>query len=170
MITTRRRSGFFMLPAMFIVAMAGTISGQASKPPLSSPSVVAPPTWWRAVPMPDGRLFVTDGGLSVDAALVKPAALPEKLPPASAALLARTLSSPYDKEIGLNDLRRGKLPNTFETPDGVVLNGNYITLLRSILAAGSTRLRTKGKTDPVVIVTEGTAVAVMMPIQPPAER
>lgn len=159
-----------VLTGSFVVAMAGTMAGQTSKPPLSSPSVVAPPTWWRAIPMPDGRMFVTDGGLSVDAALVKPATLPETLPPASATLLARHLSAPYENETGLNDLQPGTLRNTFITPDGVVLNGNYITLLRSILAPSRTRLRTKGKTDPVVVVTDERAVAAMMPVQPPRDR
>ena len=79
-----RRVGVAALLGSFVVAMAGTIAGQTSRPPISSPSVVAPPTWWRALAMPDGRTFVTDGGLSIDAALVKPASMPEKLPPASA--------------------------------------------------------------------------------------
>lgn len=120
--------------------------------------------------MPDGRMFVTDGGLSVDAALAKPATMPERLPAASATSLARHLAAPYDKETALGDLRPGELQNTFTTPNGVVLNGNYVTLLRSILAPGRTRLRTKGKTDPVVVVTDGQAVAVMMPVRPPRDR
>ena len=155
------------LAGSFVVAMASTIAGQPSKPPISSPSVVAPPTWWRAIPMPDGRTFVTDGGLSVDAALVKPKVMPEKLPSASATMIARHLASPYDTETALSDLRAGTQPNTFTTPTGVILNGNYITLLRSLELPGRARLRTKGKTDPVVVMSGEQAVGVMMPIQPP---
>jgi len=119
--------------------------------------------------MPDGRTFVTDGGVSIDAALVKPATLEklEKLPPASATLIARHLTSPYDTETALSDLKPGKQPNTFITPTGVILNGNYITLLKSMPVAGRTRLRTKGKTDIVVVVADEKAIGVMMPIQPP---
>jgi len=168
--TIWRSLGVPALIGSFVAAIVGTSAGQTSKPPLSSPSVVAPPTWWRAIPMPDGRTFVTDGGLSIDAALVKPATLPERLPPASATLLARHLATPHEKETALGDLQPGKSPNTFSTEDGVVLNGNYITLLRSVLAPGRTRLRTKGKTDPVVVMADGQAVAVMMPIQPARER
>ena len=105
--------------------------------------------------MPDGRTFVTDGGLSIDAALVKPASMPEKLPPASATQIDRLLATPYENETTLGDLRAGNAPNTFTTKDGVILNGNYITLLRSVLAPGRTRLRTRGKTDPVVVVQDG---------------
>src|SRR5918996_357422 len=75
---------------------------------------------------------------------------PEKFPAAAGANVARLLSTPYDKETSLGDLRPGTRPNTFVTAEGVVLNGNYITLLRTVLKPAQTRLRTKGKTDPVV--------------------
>ena len=166
----RRIGSPALLGSFVVVATVGTIAGQTSKPPISSPSVVAPPTWWRALAMPDGRTFVTDGGLSIDAALVKPASMPEKLPPASATVIARLLATPSEKETALVDLQPGKSPNTFTTKDGVILNGNYITLLRSVLAPGRTRLRTRGKTDPVVVVADGQAVGVMMPVQPPPDK
>jgi hypothetical protein len=170
MLMTMRSVRGPVIVGAFIVTMVGSLSGQTSKPPISNPSIVAPPTWWRAIPMADGRVFVTDGGLSIDAAVVKPATLPEKFPAAAGANVARLLSSPYDKETGLGDLRPGTRPNTFVTAEGVVLNGNYITLLRSVLTPARTRLRTKGKTDPVVVVVDGGAVGVMMPVQPPREK
>jgi hypothetical protein len=159
-----------MVVGAFIVATVCTLTGQTSRPPISNPSVVAPPIWWRAIPMDDGRLFVTDGGISIDAAVVKPATLPEKFPPAAGANVARLLSTPYDKETSLGDLRPGTRPNTLVTAEGIVLNGNYITLLRSVLKPAQARLRTKGKTDPVVVVVEGRAIGVMMPVQPPREK
>jgi len=140
-----------------------------SRPPISVPSEVAPPTWWRTIPMPDGRKFVTDGGLSIDAAIVKPASLPEQMPPESSAAIVRHLAAPHDRESPLSDLSTGVRPNTFTTPSGVVINGNYITLLRSTSVARQIRLRTKGKTDPIVIVVAGQPVGVMMPVQPPRE-
>lgn len=166
----RRRACLLILTGSLLPAMAAPAAAQTPRPPISSPSVVAPPTWWRAIPMPDGRLFVTDGGLSIDAALARPANLPERMPPASATPLVRLLSAPYENEIALNALQPGRLQNTFTTPDGVVLNGNYVTLLRSVLAPARTQLRTKGKTDPVVVVTNGQTVAVMMPVRPPGDR
>jgi hypothetical protein len=159
-----------MMMGAVIAAMVCPLFAQTSRPPISNPSVVAPPTWWRAIPMADGRVFVTDGGLSIDAALVKPATLPEKFPPAAGANVARLLSTPFDKETRLGDLQPGTRPNTFVTAEGVVLNGNYITLLRSILKPAQTRLRTKGKTDPVVVVVDGRTVGVMMPVQPPRDK
>src|SRR5262245_503591 len=110
----------------------------------SSPTVVALPAWSRVMNMPDGRMFVTDGGLSIDAKLAKPATLPSVvIPPESAKGLAARLTLPYDKEIGLGDLQVGTFKNSFATPDGIHLNGNYVTFLRQVLPAGS-RLRTKG--------------------------
>ena len=170
MTTWRQLCVSVLLGSFIVVGTGDTMAGQTSKPPISSPSVVAPPTWWRAIPMADGRTFVTDGGLSIDAALVKPATLPEMMPPASATSLARLLSTPHEHETGLRDLQAGSAPNTFTTGDGVILNGNYITLLRSVLSPGRTLLRTRGKTDPVVVIADGQAVGVMMPIQPPRER
>jgi hypothetical protein len=167
MVMIMRRVRGAMIVGTFIVAMVCPLTGQPLKPPISMPAVVAPPTWWRAIPMADGRVFVTDGGLSIDVAIVKPAALPEKFPAAAGANVARLLSTPYDKETAVGDLRPGTRPNTFMAADGVVLNGNYITLLRSVLRPGETRLRTKGKTDPVVVVVDGRPVGVMMPVQPP---
>jgi hypothetical protein len=169
MLMTMRRVRGPIITGAIIVAMVCTLTGQPSKPPISNPSIVAPPTWWRAIPMADGRVFVTDGGISIDAAVVKPATLPEKFPASAGANVARLLSTPYDKETSLGDLRPGTRPNTFITDEGVVLNGNYITLLRSALKPAQTRLRTKGKTDPVVVVVDGRAVGVLRPVQPPRE-
>jgi len=165
---TRQRRGYIVLIVTFVFALAGSFAAQSSRPPLSSPSVIAPPTWWRVLQMPDGRTFVTDGGLSVDAKLARPATMPSVvLPPVSSKMIAGYLLAPYDREMAIGELRPGNAKNTFTTPDGVVLNGNYITFLRQIVPAARTRLRTRGKTDPVVVVTDGQAVAVMMPVQPP---
>lgn len=136
------------------------------KPPISQPSIVAPPTWWRTIPLPDGRRFVTDGGLSVDAGIVKPDRLPP-LVPANSALLERLLATPHETESTLDQLRPGARPNTFVTPSGVIVNGNYVTLLRSTSVAGRVRLRTASRTSPVVIAVDGRTIGVMMPVQPP---
>jgi hypothetical protein len=161
----------FVCPALIgalIIALIGAAAAQQPAIKPSSPSVVTPPAWSRVLNMPDGRTFVTDGGLSIDAKFAKPATLPAVvLAPESAKGLAARLTLPYDKEIGLADLRSGSFKNSFMTPDGIHLNGNYVTFLRQMLPAGS-RLRTKGKTDAVVIVTDGQPVGIMMPLQPPS--
>ena len=54
------------------------------------------------------------------------------LAPESAKGLAARLTLPYDKEIGLADLRSGSFKNSFMTPDGIHLNGNYVTFLRQM--------------------------------------
>ena len=145
----RQTRGCAMLFGSFVIAMAAGSAAQSSRPPLSSPSVVAPPTWWRVLQMPDGRTFVTDGGLSVDVKLARPATMPSVvLPPESAKTIAGLLAAPYDKEVGIGELKPGSDKNTFTTPDGVVLNGNYIILLRQIVPPAHTRLRTKGRKIP----------------------
>lgn len=159
-----------LLTVSFVCAMAAGVAAQSppsSRPPLSSPSVVQPPTWWRVLQMPDGRTFVTDGGLSIEAGLAKPTTMPSVvLPPVSAKTIAGHLVAPHTRESGIGELRPGSAANTFLTPDGVLLNGNYVTLLRGIAPPARTRLRTTSSTSPVIIVVGGQPVGVMMPLQP----
>ena len=150
------------------IAVAAAASLQAQKPPIkpSSPAVVGPPQWSRVLPMPDGRTFVTDGGLSVDVKYAKPATMPSTvLPEHSGKIIADRMMAPHDKEIGLGELTVGTFKNSFATPDGVSLNGNYVSFLRERLPS-KTRLRTRGKSDPVTIVIDGQAVGIMMPLAP----
>jgi hypothetical protein len=164
----RSKTGLLALLVAGLWAVSPVIAQQPSRPQLSSPAVKAPPAWWRLLPMPDGRTFVTDGGLSVDAALAGQAGLPsEILPPETGARLAGLLAGRFEHESKMGDLRPGTASNTFTTPDGVLLNGNYVTFLRQAGPAARMRLRTLGKTDPVVVVVGDRPVAVMMPLQPP---
>jgi hypothetical protein len=142
--------------------------GLAQQPKIkpSSPEVVAPPQWTRALKMPDGRTFVTDGGISIDVKIAKPATLPYVLPPESGKIIADRMAAPHDHEIALADLRRGGFKNSFATPDGIELNGNYVAFLQQTTASAKMRLRTKGKRDAVVVVVDGQAVAIMMPLAP----
>ena len=153
---------------LIIIALAA--SGEAQQPPIkpSSPAVVAPPTWSRVLNMPDGRTFVSDGGISVDVTLAKPITLPSVvIPPESSKILASLMTAPYDKEIGLAELQPGGFKNSFTTSDGIFLNGNYVTFLRQVVPLGRTRLRTKGTRDPVVVAIDGQPVGIMMPLAPP---
>jgi hypothetical protein len=149
-----------------VIAGAAGLSAQAPSGKPSSPEVVAPPMWSRVLQMPDGRTFVTDGGLSIDAAFAKPAALPTNvLAPESAKILAGYFTVPHDQEFGLGELVPGRFPNSLATPGGLQLNGNYITFLRQAVPARA-RLRTRGPTDPVVVVVDGEPVAILMPLAP----
>ena len=151
-----------------LIATVGFVAAQ-QPPPIkpTSPATVGAPAWSRALPMPDGRTFVTDGGLSVDVKLAKPASMPSVvLPPESGKNIAARMSAPHEKEVRLDELRPGKYPNSFATPDGVALNGNYIRFLREILPRGS-RLRTRGVGNAITIVADGEPVGIMMPLSQP---
>ena len=146
------------------------ISAQTNTIQPSAPSVVAPPAWSRVMPMPDGRTFVTDGGLTIDAAVARPATLPSvRLPPESGKLMARYFAGPFTTDVGLRDLRTGDFKNTFKTADGISLNGNYVNFLRAVLPSGA-RLRLKSDREPIVVMVGDKPIAVLMPVASPAPR
>lgn len=154
-----------------IISLIGAVVGLTAQqpPPIKLPSadVIAPPQWTRVLELPDGRTFVTDGGISIDVKIAKPSTLPSVvLPPESGKIIADRMAAPYDHEIGLRDLRPGGFKHSFATPDGIELNGNYVTFLRQATSSAKMRLRTKGKRDAVVVVIDGQPVAIMMPLAP----
>jgi hypothetical protein len=151
------------------VVLAALLRVSAQTPPTkpSSPVTVAPPTWSRVLQMPDGRTFVSDGGLAIDVALVKPAALPDTvIPVESTKTIAARMATPHQEEIGVGQLASGRRENSFVTPAGVHLNGNYVTLFRRVLPARA-RLRTRGVADAITVVVDGEMVAFLMPLAMP---
>src|SRR5262245_19620180 len=130
----------------------------------SSPLPEAVPVWSRVVAMPDGRKFVTDGAFAIDAAVAKPASLPPTV--ISTDVFGRYFSAPHEHEVSLDDLEPGDRQNTFVTPSGVALNGNYVRFLRDVDEADDLRLRVKGVSDPVVIVLDEQPIGVVMPLAP----
>jgi hypothetical protein len=129
----------------------------------AAPGNVTAPTWTRLVQLADGRTLVTDGSFAIDAALAKPAVLPTVvLSGASAALLESYLTAPYTHECGLAELKTGKRPGTYVAPSGVVLNAKYVEYLRRTLPTA--RLHLQGDRDPVVILSQETAIGVLMPM------
>ena len=137
---------------------------QIPAPPMPpSPHVVAPPTWTRNVQMPDGRTFVTDGGLAIDAVVAKPEAMPAAaLPVETGKIFEGHLKASPTDEIDLADLKPGEHKNTFVGPRGVGVSGNYVTYLRRTLP--KSRLRFRGDRDPVVIVVDNRPVGLLMPL------
>src|SRR5690349_14149279 len=84
----------FMLKVVLVAAwMAVLISNGAlaQKLQLTPTTPGSPaPVWQRMVQLDDGRIFVTDGGMAIDAALVKPT-LPNSAP-VSGKIIERYLS------------------------------------------------------------------------------
>jgi hypothetical protein len=113
----------------------------------------------------DGRTFVTDGGLAMDAAFAKPAVLPaDVLPPASASFIERHLSAPPPDEFTLSQLSARPDSRAYRTPSGVDLSQTYVDFLRRTLATAQVRLRTRGAREPVVILLDGKPIGVFMPV------
>ena len=66
------------------------------------PGTPGNPAWQGTLRMSDGRTFITDGGLAVDAALARPAALPTRELPAK--VLEDYLKASHKNEYGFADL------------------------------------------------------------------
>ena len=79
---------------------------------------------------------------------------------------AARMTAPHQEEIGLGQLASGRRENSFVTPAGVHLNGNYVTLFRRVLPARA-RLRTRGVADAITVVVDGEMVAFLMPLAAP---
>ena len=128
----------------------------------TTPGISGDPVWQGVLRMADGRTFVTDGGLAIDASLAKPAKLPEReIPPK---VMQDYLSVANPNEYGLSDLTAAPSGKTYSAPNGVALNATYVDFLRRILPGGSVRLRVGEKRQPIVIVADGRAVGVLMPV------
>jgi hypothetical protein len=105
---------------------------------------------------------VTDGGLAIDAALARPAKLPDR--EVSAKILEDYLGAAYKDECGFKDLDAAASGLTVTTPSGIALNPTYIKYLRRILPPASVRFRMTGKMQPVVVVADGKVIGVLMPV------
>ena len=122
------------------------------------------PNWTKTIRMTDGRTFVSDGAITIDAALAKPSELPKtELPEATAKLIERYMALSSADEVNLAGLSAGERPNTYRAPSGLVLNAKYVSFLRQVVPQA--KLRMKGDLDPVVILSGGTAVGVVMPMK-----
>ena len=152
------------MAALIFSAAASVAAAQPVTPP--HPSTVLPePAWSRTIRLVDGRVFVTDGGLALDAAVAKPKTMPPDIQGGQAATaLTGRLALVNPTEVALSELKRGTQTNTFVAPGGITLNGNYVSFLRR--SAPGARLRMKGPTDPIVVTLAGKTVGVFMPVKP----
>ncbi len=128
----------------------------------TAPDAGGDPVWQGILRASDGRTFITDGGLAIDTALAKPATLPAREFPGK--VLEGQLAAAHEAEYSFSDLRVEKPSRTYACPNGILLSATYIDYLRRILPASSTRLRMTGGMQPVVIVANGKAVGVLMPV------
>ncbi len=146
-------------------ALAWLSAAAAQAPPPADPRLVQTvPAWTHSVklPPPDGRTFVSDGGLVLDIGFAKPAVRPSQAMPADmATAIAGYLSGYYPTELGLADLREGPAKNVFLGPPGLALSRNYVTFLTRY--APRVRLRTKGEGYPVLLVLDGRTIGLLLP-------
>jgi hypothetical protein len=148
-----------------VLVMTAQIAMAQTRTPMKPtvPGTPGDPVWQAVVPMHDGRTFVTDGGLAIDAAFAKPASLPERQVPAKA--VEDLLGATHKDECGFNDLVAAGSGKTYTTPSGIALNATYVKFLRRILSSATVRFRMSGNMQPVVIVAGGKAVGVLMPVK-----
>jgi len=155
-----RRTIFLMLVFVVGLASRGEMFQRGSN--VATGGTV---TWTQMAKFADGRTFVTDGSLSIDAAIAKPATLPTAVLPSSTEnLLKRYMTAALPDEFALTDLRAGA-NGAYIAPTGVTLSGNYLAYLARTMPPPRVRLRMKSDLDPVVIVLNGTAVGLLMPMR-----
>jgi hypothetical protein len=144
---------------------AGASAQDGRPPPVPATPGGAGPHWQRTLRLSDGRTFVTDGAMAIDAALARPAALPaDVLPPASADLVERRMAAQPPDEFGLSQLSPRPDGRTYGTPSGVDLGRTYVEFLRRALPPARVRLRTGRGREPVVVLLDGAPVGVVMPV------
>jgi len=154
-----------LLPGLLLVGA----NANAQETDLSlSPGANAPP-WRLVIPLTDGRTFVSNGHIAIDAAFAKLEVLPTSI--ANTKVIEDYLTAPFEDEFDLTQLKTGigsrDSPNygNYTAPSGVVLNAVYIDYLLRTLPARKVRLGMRGDADPVVILLDATPVGVLMPVR-----
>ena len=149
--------------AVLAAQMAFAQSQKPMKP--TAPGTSGDPAWQGTLRLRDGRRFITDGGLAIDAALAKVPKLPER--ELVSKLLEDYLGAEYryKDECRFSDLTAVATGRTYTTPSGIALNATYINYLRRTLSTRSVRLRMTAPAQPIVVVLDAKAVAVLMPVK-----
>jgi len=132
----------------------------------TAPGTAGDPVWQGTLHLSDGRTFVTDGGIAIDAALAKPASLPAKtLPESSAKHIEDYLAASLKDEFPLSELTPNANGRTYVAPSGLLLNSTYVNFLRRVLPNRTLRFRMQEEMTPIVIVSAGKAVGVLMGVK-----
>ena len=145
-----------------IVMTAHLVLAQSKMTP-TVPGTPGDPVWQGIVRLGDGRAFVTDGGFAIDAAIARPATLPERELPGK--VLQDYFNAAHKDECHLSELTASATGKTYSTPTGIAVNATYVNYLRRILPARTVRLRTTSPSQPVIIIFDGKAVGVLMPVK-----
>jgi hypothetical protein len=137
-------------------------SSSASPVPAQSPGT----KWDKLLRLNDGRTFVSDKRFLLDAALAKPDVQPTQvLPESTAKIIEGYLTATLPDEFGFSQLARDGSSGNYKAPSGVALNAIYVDYLRRTLPVSSLRFRMKSDLETVVIVVDGKAVGLLMPIR-----
>jgi hypothetical protein len=147
--------------AALLIALPVSAQTQTAMKP-TVPGTPGDPVWQGTLRMSDGRTFITDGGLAVDAAFAKPAALPTREFPAK--VLEDYLKASHKDEYGFADLTLAATGKTYTSPSGIALNATYINYLRRIAPRGSRFRMTEGL-QPIVVIADGSPIAVLMSVR-----
>ncbi|HET9264456.1 MAG TPA: hypothetical protein VFO14_15500 [Vicinamibacterales bacterium] len=146
--------------ALLIVQPVSAQTETRMKP--TAPGTPGDPVWQGTLRMSDGRTFITDGGLAVDAAFARPVALPAREVPSK--LLEDYLKASHKHEYGFADLTLAATGKTYTSPSGIALSATYINYLRRIAPRGSRFRMTEG-VHPIIVVADGSPIAVLMPVK-----
>ncbi len=152
---------YLILSAATILLIALPLSAQTPLKP-TAPGTPGDPVWQGKLRMSDGRTFITDGGLAVDSAVAKPTALPTRDLPAK--VLEGHMNASQKDECGFPDLTLAVSGKTYVSPSGIALNATYVNYLRRLVPRGS-RFRMTEPGRPVLLVADGTPIAVLMPVK-----
>jgi len=147
------------------LALIGLLAACAASTAVAQEEV----SWRNVFRLSDGRLFVTDGALMIDASFVDEGQRPSAEITPSMQVIEGYLALKHPDEFTLQQLEVGSLPRSFRSPSGVFVGAKYVEFLRAAGPERSLRLRMNGAREPIVIVSDGVAVGVVMPLAPPAQ-
>jgi hypothetical protein len=143
--------------------IASGVNAQDSSPPAAT---TAPLSWKRVLHLHDGRVFVSDGAIALDAALAKPD-FPswQKLPEANAKVVEGSLTVELPDQIALSELKHDAASRKYVGPGGLLLNAIYVDYLRRTTPRAQLRFRMKSDLEPVVILLDSKPVGLLMPMK-----
>jgi hypothetical protein len=125
------------------------------------------PAWTGWFRVADGRTFVTDGAMMLDAAVARVDPLPGRKLELSAEVVEGHLAGHGSEEMRVSELERGGDGRAYRAPSGVTVSARYVDYLRDHVPVASLRLRFDGDGKPITIVSNGETIGVVMPMARP---